>query len=215
MESTVKDVMTRSVAAVRATAGYKDIVTVMGQRRISAFPVLDAADRVVGVVSEADLLFKEVGPEPFTGPAGSMQASGRRGERAKAAGVTAGELMSQPAVTIGPDASLAEAARTMYARRVKRLPVVDENGRLIGIVSRVDILHIFARPDKQIREDVIRKVVTGEFAIDPNAVKVTVASGIVTITGEAENQDLALHLLETVQHVEGVVDVRDRLDYSS
>jgi CBS-domain-containing membrane protein len=215
VESTVKDVMTRSVAAVRATAGYKDIVTVMGQRRISAFPVLDAADRVVGVVSEADLLFKEVGPEPFTGPEASMQASGRRGERAKAAGVTAGELMSQPAVTIGPDASLAEAARTMYARRVKRLPVVDENGRLIGIVSRVDILHIFARPDEQIREDVIRKVVTGEFAIDPNAVKVAVASGIVTITGEAENQDLALHLLETVQHVEGVVDVRDRLDYSS
>ena len=215
MDSTVNDVMTRSVAAVRETAGYKEIITMMQRRHISSFPVLDAADRVVGVVSEADLLFKEVGPEPFTGPAGSLLATGRRGERAKAAAVTAGELMSQPAVTIGPDATLAEAAKMMYARRVKRLPVVDDADRLIGVISRVDVLSVFGRPDEQIRDDVIKKVIAGEFSLDPNAFGVTVAAGIVTITGQADTDTVALRLLNTVKHVEGVVDVRDRLGYPS
>ena len=213
--STVNDVMTRSVAAVRETAGYKEIITIMQRRHISSLPVLDAADRVVGLVSEADLLFKEVGPEPFTGPAGSLLATGRRGERAKAAAVTAGELMSQPAVTIGPDATLAEAAKMMYARRVKRLPVVDDADRLIGIISRIDVLSVFGRPDEQIRDDVIKKVIAGEFSLDPSAFGVTVAAGIVTITGQADTDAVALRLLNTVKHIEGVVDVRDRLGYPS
>ncbi len=213
MSSSVKDVMTRTVVAVRETAGYKEIVTVMRRRRVSAFPVLDSADHVIGVVSEADLLFKEVGPEPFAGPAGSLLATGRRGERAKAAGVTAGELMSEPAVTIGPDASLVEAAKLMYTRRVKRLPVVDHTGRLVGIVSRLDVLSVFRRPDEQIRAEVIKKVIAGEFALDPGAFDVTVKSGIVTITGQAERHAIASQLIEATAHIEGVVDVRDRVSY--
>jgi CBS domain-containing protein len=212
VNSSVKDVMTRSVVAVRETAGYKEIVKVMRRRGVSAFPVLDAADQVVGVVSEADLLFKEVGPEPFTGPAGSLLATGRRGERAKAAGVTAAELMSKPAVTIGPDASVAEAATMMYERRVKRLPVVDD-GRLVGIVSRVDLLSVFTRPDDHIRAEVIKKVIIGEFNLDPNAFDVTVASGIVTVTGQVGHHAIASQLIDAVGHVEGVVDVRDRVTY--
>lgn len=213
VHSCVKDVMTRSVVAVRENAGYKDIVTVMRRRGVSAFPVLDSAGQVVGVVSEADLLFKELGPEPSAGPARSLLATGRRGERAKAAGVTAGELMSQPAVTIGPDASVAEAAGMMYARRVKRLPVVDDTGRLVGIVSRVDLLSVFDRPDGEIRAEVIEKVIAGEFALDPNAFEVTVTSGIVTITGQAPRHAVALGLVGAIRYVEGVVDVRDRISY--
>ncbi|MGE5290920.1 MAG: CBS domain-containing protein [Micromonosporaceae bacterium] len=213
MTSAVKDVMTRNVVAVRETARYKTIVTAMRSGRMSAFPVLDAAEHVVGVVSEADLLLKEVGLEPFTGPRKSVLATGRRGERAKAAGVTAAELMSKPAVTIGPDASVAEAARLMYERRVKRLPVVDSTGRLAGIVSRVDVLSVFTRPDGQIRGDVIKNVIAGEFALNPNAFVVTVTSGIVTIAGEVERRAIAPHLIHAVRHVEGVVDVRDRLSY--
>jgi CBS domain-containing protein len=213
MYSHVKDVMTTDVVAVRETAGYKDIVAVMRQRRVSALPVVDPAGHVLGVVSEADLLPKEVGPQPFTGPAGSLLATGRRGERAKAAGVTAGQLMSTPAETIGPDASVAEAAKLMYTRRVKRLPVVDETGRLAGIVSRVDVLSVFDRPDGQIRDDVANNVIAGEFALDPNAFEVTVTSGIVTVTGHAETHAVARHLLDAVRHVEGVVDVRDRVSY--
>ena len=213
MNSSVKDVMTRSVVAVRETAGYKNIVTAMRRRRVSAFPVLDAADHVVGVVSAADLLFKEVGPEPFTGPAKSLLATGRRGERAKAAAATAAGLMSTPAVTIGADASVAEAARLMCTRRVQRLPVVEDDGGLVGIVSRVDVLSVFDRPDEQIRDDVIKKVLAGEFALSPLAFEVTVRAGIVTITGQVERRAIAPDLIDAIRHTEGVVDVRDRISY--
>jgi len=203
--------MTGDVVSVPETAGYKDIVTLMKWRGVSAFPVVNAAGRVVGVVSEADLLLKEIGPESFAGPGGSVLASGRRGERAKAAAVTAAELMSQPAVTIAPDASVAEAARLMYTRRVKRLPVVDGAGRLAGIVSRVDVLSVFTRPDDQIRGEVLDKVIGGEFRLDPDAFGVAVTSGIVTISGAAQRRVVASELVDAVRHLEGVVDVRDRI----
>lgn len=213
MNSSVRDVMTRSVVAVNETAGYKSIVTAMRDRRVSAFPVLDDAGRVVGVVSEADLLLKEVGPEPFSGPGGSLRATGRRGERAKAAAVTAAELMSTPPVTIGPDASVQEAAKLMHDRGVKRLPVVDDAGRLVGIVSRVDVLSVFDRPDDQIRDNVVQSVIVAEFKLDPGSIEVSVTSGIVTIAGQVEHQAIAVHLVDAVRYIEGVVDVRDRLTY--
>ncbi len=213
MNSTVKDVMTRSVVAVRETAGYKDIVTVMRRRRVSAFPVLDSDDHVVGVVSEADLLLKEAVPAARSTTAIPPWAVSRRKERAKATGVTAAELMTQPAVTISPGATVAEAARLMYSSRVKRLPVVDGNGRLTGIVSRVDVLSVFGRPDEQIRAEVIKDVLGGEFALDPDNFDVNVKSGIVTVTGPLERRAVAFQLLDAITCVEGVVDVRDRLSY--
>jgi CBS domain-containing protein len=213
MNSTVRDVMTRDVVALRETASYKDIIIVMRLRHVSAFPVTDSAGHVLGVVSEADLLPKEAGPEPFTGPGASLLATGRGGERAKASALTAGDLMSRSAVTIGPDASVAEAARLMYDHRVKRLPVVDGDDRLVGIVSRVDVLSVFARPDGEIRDEVISKVIVGEAALDPSAFEVIVTSGIVTVSGQAGSQAAARHLLDTVKHVEGVVGVRDRISY--
>jgi len=121
-------------------ATKKDIVLVLRELHVSAFPVLDEAGHVVGVVSEADLLLKEAGQEAL---GGYLLSSGRRGGRAKAAGLTAAELMTTPAVTIRPDDSLADAARLMHDRHVKRLPVVDQAGRLVGIVSQVDLLGVF------------------------------------------------------------------------
>jgi CBS domain-containing protein len=215
VDSAVKDVMTTSVVAIGQSATYKEIVTAMRQRRVSACPVLDDAGRVIGVVSEADLLLKEVGPEPFTGPGRSLQTSGRRGERAKAAGATAAELMSTPPVTISPDASVAEAAHLMYDRGVKRLPVVDSAGRLAGIVSRIDVLSVFARPDGQIRDEVVQRVIAGRFALSPEAFEVTVASGIVTVTGQVERGAVAGQLMDVICHVEGVVAVRGRVSYPS
>jgi CBS domain-containing protein len=211
MNSHVKDVMTRDVVSVRETAEYKEILAVLRELHVSAFPVLDAADRLVGVVSEADLLLKEVGQEAL---AGYLIVSGRRGENAKAAGVTAAELMSKPPVTIGPEDTVAGAARLMHDRRVKRLPVVDDAGRLVGIVSRVDVLSVFDRPDDEIRDQVREDIVETEFALDPDALDVTVSSGIVTVTGRVESRTLAAALIEAVQHAEGVVDVRDRLSTS-
>jgi CBS domain-containing protein len=213
VSSRVKDVMTTDVVAVRETAGYKDMVRMMRHRRVSAFPVLDYGGYVVGVVSEADLLLKELGPEPFAGAARSLLASGRRGEQAKAAGVTARDLMSTPPITISQDATVATAAALMHDRRVKRLPVVDDAGRLVGMVSRVDVLSVFTRPDGEIRDEVVHKVIAGEFTLNPQAFDVTVSSGIVTITGQAERRADAAQLIDAIRHVEGVVGVRDRVSH--
>lgn len=210
MDSRVKDVMTIDVVSVRETAEYKDIVSVLRELHVSAFPVLDAADHLVGVVSEADLLLKEAGQEAL---GGYLISSGRRGEQAKAAAVTAAELMTTPAVTIGPDDSLADAARLMHDRHVKRLPVVDQAGRLVGIVSRVDLLGVFDRPDSQIRAAVRKDIIAQDFALDPDAFDVQVSSGIVTITGQVETQAVAQHLLDAIRHAEGVVAVRSRLRF--
>jgi CBS domain-containing protein len=208
--TTVKDVMTDSVVAVREDADFKEMVTVMRSRRVSAFPVLDKADKVIGVVSEADLLLKEVAPD-F--PKGLVHLSWRLTERSKAAGVTAAEVMTKPAITISEDAPVAEAARLMQSRRVKRLPVVDDYGRLRGIVSRADVLSVFERPDHEIRDDVIKDVVVGEFGLDPEMFVVTVQSGVVTVTGSVDRRADALGLLGTIRHMEGVVALRDRLSY--
>lgn len=210
MDSRVKDVMTTDVVSVRESAEYKDIVSVLRELHVSALPVLDEADHLVGVVSEADLLLKEVGQEAL----GSyLISSGRRGERAKAAGVTAAELMTTPAVTIRPDDSPAHAARLMHDRHVKRLPVVDEAGRLVGIVSRVDLLSVFDRPDSEIRAAVRKDIIAHDFALDPDAFDVQVTSGIVTITGQVETQAVAQRLLGALRHAEGVVGVRSRLRF--
>ena len=210
MTSRVKDVMTTDVAAVGETAGYKDILAVMRQRHVSAVPVLDPAGHLAGVVSESDLLLKEIGTEAL---AGHLISTGRRAEQSKASGVIAAELMSAPAVAIGPEESVATAARRMHDRRVKRLPVVDDEGLLVGIVSRVDVLSVFARPDEEIRDEVVREIIAGEFALDPSAFDVTVRSGIVTVTGQADNRAVARQLTDAVRHVEGAVEVRDRITY--
>jgi len=207
---TVKDVMTTSVVAVREDADFKEMVTVMRSRRVSAFPVLDAADQVIGVVSEADLLAKEAEPEL---PQGLIRRAWRMTERSKAAGVTAADVMTKPAVTIGEDAPVAEAAQRMQSRRVKRLPVVDDFGRLHGIVSRADLLSVFERPDEEIWDDVVKYVIVGEFGLDPQLFVVTVRSGVVTVTGSVDRRADALSMLGAIRHLEGVVALRDRLSY--
>lgn len=176
-------------------------------RRISAFPVIDDAGRVVGVVSEGDLLVKEAVNADGT----SLLAALRHvREDDKVAGITAGDLMTAPAVTVGPDAPVEQAARLMYDRRVKRLPVVNSAGRLVGIISRVDVLAVFSRPDADIRDEVIKQLLPGILPAAPGALKVAVRDGIVTISGEPQSDQLTHAILDAVRHVEGVVAVRDR-----
>jgi CBS-domain-containing membrane protein len=204
----VGDVMTRRVLAAREDAEFKLIVEVMRANHISALPVVDAHNRVLGVVSEGDLLAKEAAAAQRAGWHRPRTAAER-----KAAADVAVALMTRPAVTIGQDASVAEAARLMSSRRLKRLPVTDEDGHLIGIVSRLDVLSVFTRPDYDIRDEIVSEVLLGDFAVDPSAFDIEVRSGIVTITGQAESKAVALRLLDGIRHVEAVVDVRDRLSY--
>jgi CBS domain-containing protein len=158
MKTTARDVMTTNVVAVREGTGYKEIVTLLRRHRVSAFPVLDAQDRVVGVVS--GLIFWSSRPHPRS----RKDRSGWRGalaERSKATGVTAAELMSTPVVTVSPAASVTQAAQLMQSRRVKRLPVVGQDGRLAGIISRTDVLSVFERPDEQIRDEALGQSILG------------------------------------------------------
>ena len=207
MNPTVKDVMTRRVVSVREQASFKEMADMLRRSRISAFPVLDSHDRVVGVVSEADLLVKEA-----VQAAGSSLVAALRHvrEEDKASGVTAGDLMTRPAITIGPDATVAEAARIMYDRRVKRLPVVNASGHLVGIISRVDVLAVLSRPDHQIRDEIIHRVLP-EFATGrPADFDVTVQDGIATISGPPQSDQPRRAVLDATRHVPGVVAVRDR-----
>jgi len=211
MNATVKDVMTTHVVAVRANAPFKEMATRLREHRVSAFPVLDEDNRVVGVVSEADLLAKEA--LEYAAPGGMVSGILHHREQVKASGITASDLMTKPPVTIGPREPVTHAARLMYARRVKRLPVVDDDGRLVGIVSRADVLSVYSRPDEDIRKAVIDDVIIGTVLTDPARFSVTVKDGVVTIAGTPENTSVGHDMIEEIRHVEGVVAVRDRLDY--
>ena len=210
MNATVKDVMTTHVVAVRKNASFKDMAARLREHRVSAFPVLDEDNKVVGVVSEADLLFKEALEFGVPGKLSSML---HQREQAKAAGIVAEDLMTKPPVTIGPNEFVTHAARLMYTRKVKRLPVVDADGRLIGIVSRADVLSVYSRPDADIRHEITEGIILDTLLCDPSRFTVTVTAGIVTLEGMPETATVGHDLIEETRHVEGVVAVRDRLSY--
>ncbi|MGW3109574.1 CBS domain-containing protein [Streptomyces sp. NPDC001100] len=200
----VSDVMTRTVVALGRGAGFKDIVKAMQQWKVSALPVLDDERRVIGVVSEADLLPKEAfhdgDPDRYT-------ELRRLSDLTKAGAVTAGELMTAPALTVHADATLARAARTMAVTRAKRLPVVDDQGVLKGIVSRSDLLKVFLREDKDIAEEIRREVVAHLFPEQAETIRVEVRDGVATLTGRIPDTALVPVATRLVRAVEGVVDV--------
>ncbi|MFF9077539.1 CBS domain-containing protein [Streptomyces sp. NPDC014735] len=204
----VSDVMTRQVVAVRRNAPFKEVVRAMGQWKVSALPVLEGEGRVVGVVSEADLLPKE----EFRDSAQSLYGQQQRlADIAKAGAVTAEEVMSSPAVTVHPDVTLAQAARIMAVSHVKRLPVVDDEGILKGIVSRGDLLKVFLRSDEDIEEEVRRTVVSYLFPALSHTIHVNVYEGVVTLRGQVQDTSLVSVAVRLASAVEGVVDVEPHL----
>jgi CBS domain-containing protein len=210
MKSTVKDIMTTHVVAVRRSATFKEMAARLRQHRVSAFPVLDDDGKVIGVVSEADMLPKEAFEE---GHAGMIAGILHHRDQGKAEGIMAADLMTNPAVTVAPEDSVEHAARLMYSRRVKRLPVTDEAGHLVGIVSRTDVLAVFSRPDDEIRKEIMDDVILNQFLTDPGRFTVTVKDGIVTLEGKPESASVGREVVDQARHVQGVVAVRDRLVY--
>ncbi|MGH3182700.1 MAG: CBS domain-containing protein, partial [Streptosporangiaceae bacterium] len=170
--------------------------------------VVDDHEKVIGLVSEADMLAKEALGDP-----GVISGLLHHREVRKAEGLTAGDLMTHPAVTVRPEESLEHAARLMYTRRVKRLPVVDADRHLAGIISRADVLSVFDRTDGAIHREILDEVLLGEFLLDPLAFDVTVKDGIVTLAGRPETSQTGHEIVRRVRHVQGVVAVRDRLSY--
>lgn len=212
MHSLVKDLMAPQVVTVGPATPFKEIVARLAEHRVSAVPVVDDDGRVLGVVSEADLLLKEEFPEPDQ-DIPLFWTKRRRLERDRAAATTARDLMSIAVVSITPDATVAEAARRMHAAGVKRLPVVDKDGRLVGIVSRGDLLKVFDRSDQAIRREIIDDVIVGEFMMNPNRFFLHVDDGVVVLQGRVERHSLLPYVLRAVHGVEGVVRVENRLAY--
>jgi len=212
MHSLVKDLMTPQVVTIGPATPFKEIVARLANHRVSAVLVVDDDGLVLGVVSEADLLLKEEFPDPDA-DIPLFWTKRRRLERDRAAATTARDLMSVAVVSIAPDATVAEAARRMHTAGVKRLPVLDEGGRLVGILSRADLLKVFNRPDQAIRREIMDEVIVGEFMMDPNRFFIHVTDGAVVLQGRVERRSLLPSLVRAVHSVEGVVRVKNRLAF--
>ncbi|WP_406457640.1 CBS domain-containing protein [Streptomyces sp. NBC_00876] len=210
----IEELMTREVVSVRGDAPFKEIARLLAEHRVTAVPVLDSSDRVAGVVSEGDLLRKTA--DLVTAPDGRPAVPGLEAwERAKAEGTRAEELMSAPPVCARPDWTVAEAARLMEVHKVKRLVVVDDADRLVGIVSRRDLLEIFLREDADIRREINEDVLTETLRLDPAALTVEVRNGRVEFSGRLPLRSVIPAIERMCATVDGVVSVSTHLTYDA
>jgi CBS domain-containing protein len=208
MRLAVSDVMTRDAITVAPEADFKQIERLLAQHHVGALPVVDAEGRPVGVVSETDLVLKT--EASLAAPAG-IGARARR-QRSKAAATTAQGLMTAPPISVEPGERLAAAARLMRQHAVNQLLVVGE-GRLLGVVSRGDLLKSFLRADEDIRDDVVQGVIHGIMWLNPIEFEVSVIDGAVDISGVIERRSHVEILIDLIRGVEGVVAVRPAVSY--
>ena len=207
----VQDVMTTEVLTVRSDTSLKDAAEILARNRISGLPVVDGENHVVGVLSEGDILFKERGAQGKKGVLERWLDLPLPEAAAKLEARTAGEAMTAPAVTIGRKRPLTEAANSMIDEGVNRLPVVDEDRRLIGIVTRADLVRAFVRSDEEIGKEIEEDVIRRTLWIAPESIEVTVERGEVRLTGEVETKADAELIPAFVQRVPGVVSVLSKL----
>ncbi|MFB6613030.1 CBS domain-containing protein [Streptomyces sp. NPDC085524] len=207
----VGELMTHEVVTVPGHTAFKDIVRTLGEHKVSAVAVTDAAGHPIGVISEGDLLPKSADQGGWFHSLPRPEAW----ESDKAAGTTAEELMSAPAVCARPDWTVAEAARLMESQRVKRLLVVDDSDVLVGIVTRGDLLRIFLRDDDTIRHEITGDVLDRTLHLDPSAVSVSVENGQVTLHGVVRFKSLIPVVERLCRTVDGVVGVTERLSWET
>ncbi|MCX5205619.1 CBS domain-containing protein [Streptomyces sp. NBC_00237] len=215
--SKIGSVMTTEVVTAQRGTPFKEVARLLSAHRISGLPVVDADEHVVGVISETDLLMREAAaPDPYRPPRRFRPprlTTASRTAQVKEQARTAAQLMSAPPVCVHAENTIAEAARTMARHTVERLPVVDEEDRLVGIVTRRDLLQVFLRTDDAIRHEVIEQVLVRTLWLPPRALDVTVVEGVVTLEGQLERLTeipIAVHM---TGEVDGVVAVVDKLTY--
>ncbi|MFD7445662.1 CBS domain-containing protein [Streptomyces sp. NPDC059909] len=208
---TIFDVMTRSVVTANPGSSFKEIAQLFHDNDITAVPVVDDEGHLLGVVSEADLLRKAASlphPDGRRARLGLMPV-----DPARAEDETARAMMTSPAITARPAWSIVETARTMDRNSVKRLPVIDESGKLVGIVSRCDLLRPFLRGDGAISDEIHRDVLEQTLGLPPGTVHATVRDGVVTLTGRvAERADVPV-IERLCRSVDGVVAVHQTIGY--
>jgi CBS-domain-containing membrane protein len=202
----VSDVMTTDVVTAPLDTSVGKLADLMSTNRISAVPVVGDDDRVLGIVSQADLL-------PRVAATGTGARKPRRRSATKAAATSAQDLMSTPALSIAPDATLSAAAKKMQAKNVKRLLVTGQSGQLLGIVSRADLLRLYTRPDTAIRQDIIDHVLRRTMWIEPTEVHVDVVAGVATLTGAVGRRTTAAIVARLTREVPGVIAVVDKVRY--
>jgi CBS domain-containing protein len=206
---TVRDVMTREVVTAHRHTSFKSLAMLLADAEVTAVPVVDPHNRPIGIVSEGDLLRKEAAqPEPGGRPVGIWV---RPGDRERAEAEKAEDLMTTALITARPSWSLVEAARLMEHHHVKRLPVIDEAGILVGIVTRSDLLQVFLRPDSAIHTEIVHDVLENTLDLAAGAVHVEVREGVVTLRGQVERASIAAFAVQLCRSVDGVVAVHDQL----
>lgn len=214
----VHEVMSHKVFTVYEWTPFKDVARFMREHDVSALPVLDRADRLVGIVSEADLMLKEEIADgsrrfPWRGDKSRRNGIPHWILRSKAQGVVARDLMTSPAVTIAREAPVALAARIMRENSVKRLPVTDSHGTLVGIVSRSDLLTAFLRSDDEIRAAIEDALNEPRPSIEPGQTRVVVEDGVATLDGEVLLKSQIPRIVSIARAIDGVVGVESRLAY--
>jgi CBS domain-containing protein len=208
----VKDVMTTDVVTVREDTSFKDTVELLVEHRISGVPVVDGDGRLVGLVTEADLVSKEAFDLRHRRPLAAVAEliSGASRWSGKASGLTAGQVMTDRVVTVTPREDVRAAARRMLDLGVKRFPVVD-GGRLVGIISRHDLLRIFHRPDSEIAAELEIKLADPLYAPEHHSVTAAVEDGVVTLIGSVRSPGEVAVVVGLASNVGGVVHVENRI----
>jgi CBS domain-containing protein len=205
----VRDVMSVPAASVTGDTPFPEVAHTLAREQVSALPVVDAEDRVIGVVSESDLLAKAAvmatGRRP--GPIGRIREHHLYD---KSHGETAATLMTYPAITVHPAQLVTDAAWTAARARLKRLPVTDYHGRLVGVVTRMDLLRALVRDDAAIREEIESRIIQQELLLDPADFTVRVENGVVSVSGHLK-MALIPQLLDSIREIEDVVEVEDHL----
>ncbi|MFF7250220.1 CBS domain-containing protein [Embleya sp. NPDC008237] len=207
----IEDVMTRDVATVGPDTEFRDIVTALDARRISALPVVDDERRILGIVSEADLLRAQVEKAEDAHRVPGLRRLANR--HTKDEGHTARELMTTPVVSVEPTSGTLRGARLMDRHHVKRLPVVDTDGRLVGIVSRCDLLRTFLRPDEDIRTEIEHDVLREALWLEPGTIEVHVRDAVVRLSGTVDNRSLIDIVVRLCRAVDGVENVTHTLTF--
>jgi CBS domain-containing protein len=202
----IEKIMTHDVITVAPDTPLKDVALLLVANRISGVPVCGPDGEVLGVVSEADILRKAEGFAPDVGRAMAWLLRRLDGELDKISARTAGDAMTAPALTVGPAHQVSEVARLMVDHAVNRVPVV-AGDRLVGIVSRADIVRAFTRSDEEIEHEVREDVLLGIMLLVPEEFDVSVENGRVVVSGRVNTQEDAQILVRCVQRIPGVLDV--------
>ncbi len=208
----VGEVMTDEVVTVSPGTRFKELAAIMARYKVSALPVVDQDDRVVGLISQVDLLRKE---DYADDAAARRPPRWRRSrDRARAKGRTARDVMTSPVITVSPGASVVEAARLLDRHHIRHLIVTDAGGGVAGVVTPRDLLRVYLRSDEEIQAEIVSEILAGYLGTNPALVRVSVVDGVVTLAGEVERKSMIPLAVRMTQSADGVVDVVNRLTYA-